>query len=119
MTSRDPQQIVEILARVGAELTDLADSVNQLHTLAEGMGQMRGPEREAMMREAQSIDLIEQRLTSLAHFFTELVPLIPADWEITGRVAAQKLKLSALAHRLSAVDATPGHSHVTGEFECF
>jgi hypothetical protein len=119
MTSRTPQPIVEILSRVSAELTDLAQSVDRLHPLVHDIGDGGRHDREFLMHEAQSIDLIEQRLSSLAHFLVELTEIIPPEWEILSRAAAQKLKLSALAHRLSAPEGHVLHDHLSGELEMF
>lgn len=119
MTCHSSQPVVEILSRVAAELTELAHMVDNLHSLVDGMEHLRDAQREVAMRDAQSIDLIEQRLSSLAHFFSELLEMIPPDWEITGKAAAQKLKLSALAHRLSAAEGSAGHDHAAGEYEGF
>jgi hypothetical protein len=118
MTCRNPQPIVEILSRVSAELIDLAQSVDKLHALVEDAEGAR-KDKDGFLQDAQSIDLIEQRLSSLSHFIDELVELIPPEWEVLGRAAAQKLKLSALAHRLSAPEGHVHHSHVSGELEIF
>jgi len=119
-TSASPQPITDILSRVATELTDLAQSVNQLHALVEGFGGA-GDEtaRDHFLHNAQSIDLVEQRLSSLSHFLLEMNEIIPPHWEITGRAAAQKLKLSALAHRLSAPEGHLHLGHVAGDLEFF
>jgi hypothetical protein len=119
MTSRTPQPIVEILSRVSAELTDLAQSVDRLHPLVQEIGDAGRKDRDVLMHEAQSIDLIEQRISSLAHFLVELTEIIPPEWEVLSRGAAQKLKLSALAHRLSSPEGHVHHGHVSGELEMF
>jgi hypothetical protein len=119
MTCRTPQPVVEILSRVAAELNDLAQSVDRLHSLIEGFDG-EDMDREAFLQNAQAIDLIEQRLSSLSHFMIELIEIVPPEWEVIGRAAAQKLKLAALAHRLSAPE---GHhvqvGHATGDLEMF
>ncbi|HEY8163053.1 MAG TPA: hypothetical protein VIF34_12425 [Methylocystis sp.] len=119
MTSPTPQSIIEILSRVSSELTDLAQSVDRLHPLVQEIGASEKRDKETLLQEAQSIDLIEQRLSSLSHFLVELIEIIPPEWEILSRSAAQKLKLSALAHRLSAPEGHVHHRHVSGEPEMF
>lgn len=119
MPSRTPQPITEILSRISAELTDLAQSVDRLHSLVQSVDGPGKKEKDAFLQEAQSIDLIEQRLSSLSHFLVELVDIIPPEWEVIGRAAAQKLKLSALAHRLSAPEGHVHPSHASGELEIF
>jgi hypothetical protein len=118
MTCRNPQPIVEILSRISAALIDLAQSVDQLHSLVAGADDAR-KDKDAFLQDAQSIDLIEQRLSSLSHFIDELVEMIPPEWEVIGRAAAQKLKLSALAYRLSAPEGHVHHAHVSGDLEMF
>lgn len=71
------------------------------------------------MQTAQSIGLVEQRLSSLSHFVLEAAELIPGEWEILGHAAAQKLTLSALAHRLSAAEEHDHHIGAPGEMEFF
>ncbi|BDV33030.1 MULTISPECIES: hypothetical protein [Methylocystis] len=119
MPSRTPQPITEILSRISAELIDLAQSVDRLHSLAQSVDGPGKKEKDAFLQEAQSIDLIEQRLSSLSHFLVELVEIIPPEWEVIGKAAAQKLKLSALAHRLSAPEGHVHPSHASGELEIF
>lgn len=119
MTSRAPQPIIEVLSRISAELTDLAQAVDRLHPLVQEIGDAEKKDKEILLQEAQSIDLIEQRLSSLSHFLVELIEVIPPEWEILSRSAAQKLKLSALAHRLSAPEGHAHHCHVSGELEIF
>jgi hypothetical protein len=118
--TREPQPIVDILSRVAVELTDLAGSVERLHSLVETIDHNCAVQRSAYFHTAQSIDIAEQRLASLSHFITELVELIPPDWEILGHAAARNLKLTALATRLSNKEALElVATHAAGESEFF
>jgi hypothetical protein len=118
MTSRNPQPIVEILSRISAELNDLAQSVDRLHSLVVD-AHAANTDKETFLQDAQSIDLIEQRLSNLSYFIDEITGMIPPEWEIVGKAAAQKLKLTALAHRLSAPEGQVHPDHASGEFEMF
>jgi hypothetical protein len=120
-TTQQTQPIVEILSRVAHELTDIAKSVDHLHCLVENIDGGCIVERSAFMQSAQSIDIVEQRLSGLSHYITELAELMPAHWEVEGQAAVQKLKLSRLAARLSCDTAHEAAllAHPTGDLEFF
>lgn len=119
MTSQELQPVAEMLNRVARELDDLARSVDDLHALVETNGRKRFTARAGFMHQAQSIDLVEQRLSSLSHFLVELAGLVPPEWEVHSNAAAQKLKLSALAMRLSSKESGEAVAVIAGESEFF
>jgi hypothetical protein len=115
------EPITEILSRVAWELTDLAKSVDRLHGLVENVNREHIIEIGSFLHSAQSIDIVEQRLSGLSHFVSELCELMPSHWEVEGHVATQNLKLTELARRLSnrtnyELSTVP---HAAGEFEFF
>lgn len=115
------EPITEILSRVARELTDLAESVDRLHSLVENVNRDSIRDIGAFMHSAQSIDIVEQRLSGLSHFVQELCELMPDHWEVEGHVAAQNLKLAELARRLSNFESHEPASteHLPGESEFF
>jgi hypothetical protein len=119
--TRQPQPIIEILGRVAAELTDLAKSVDRLHCLVENIDRDHIVERRSFIHSAQAIDIIEQRLSGLAHFVLELGELMPGHWEVVSHTAAENVKLSELSARLSnkePVDST-AYRCAAGESDFF
>lgn len=118
--AQDSQPIVGILTRVAIELQDLAKSVDDLHCLVVDIEHVSVTQRRTFLSRGQTIDIVEQRLSSLSHFMTELVELMPSHWEVDGEAATRKLKLSALATRLSKKEAAQSViAHMAGESEFF
>ncbi len=115
------QSMPSILARVEAELSDLAACVDDLHKIVEIVGDEVIRDKAKFYHSAQSIDIVEQRLSGLAHFVSELANMTPAHWSVDCHVAASKLKLSALAKQLSSHDGHHASSHqqAAGESEFF
>jgi hypothetical protein len=116
---REP--ISDILARVSAELAGFAGSVEELHCLVEKLDASSSANRKELLHSAQSIDIVEQGLSDLARFVSELSALTPAHWSVEGQQAARNLKLAALAQRLLSSEPQSAHcaQHSAGEFDLF
>lgn len=72
MTSVDAARpLVDILVRIGGELEEAAASVDDLHNLVETTVKAGGM-NETFLREAQTIDMLQQHLYALAAFVSEL-----------------------------------------------
>jgi hypothetical protein len=115
------EPITAILSRVALELTDLAKCVDRLHGMVENVRRDCIVEIGPFLQSAQNIDIVEQRLSCLSHFVSELCELMPSHWEVEGRVAAQNLKLAELARRLSNIENHESTSigQLSGESEFF
>ena len=102
----------ELLGRVGAELADLAATVERLHVLA-GAPAASDP---AYVRAVQSLDAVEQTLRNLAGFLAALAPAMPAQTLDAGPALAT-VTLADLAARLAG-NATPPNP-APGDCELF
>lgn len=105
MKTQESQPIIDILRRVSVELDDAARLVDELHLLVKDIDRTCVAQKDAFMHSAQSIDIVQQRLSGLSHFICELVELMPSHWVVEGHAAANKLKLTRLAERLTHQDA--------------
>jgi hypothetical protein len=104
--------------RIAEELRDAAKDTDRLHCLVDGVEWRSVKEKEELIRSAQLIDAIEQRLSGLSDFVSALADLAPDQWLLQGHVASQNVKLAALAARLAALPHS-GSSHPAGESEFF
>ena len=103
MTSEDASRpLVDILLRIGVELEEAAVSVEDLHALVEAAVKAGGM-NETFLREAQTIDMLQQHLYALASFVSELSELMPESWRVESGSAMNKVKLSGLRERLSHI----------------
>lgn len=120
MNKKDrPQPLTDLLTRVAHELRDLAKDTDRLHCLVDNVKWDSVKEKNDLMRSAQAIDSIEQRLSALSDFITALVELAPVQWEVEGHVASKRVKLAELAARLLDHPRTPTGVHHAGESEFF
>lgn len=117
--NKRPQPITDFLARVAQELRELAGETDHLHCLVDNMDWDNAKDKDELMRSAQSIDSIEQRLSALSDFISALVELAPAHWEVEGHVASQRVKLAKLAARLLDHPHPVSTVHHPGESEFF
>ncbi|CAJ0853147.1 hypothetical protein AMST5_00618 [freshwater sediment metagenome] len=103
MTSEDASRpLVDILLRIGVELEEAAVSVEDLHALVEAAVKAGGM-NETFLREAQTIDMLQQHLYALASFVSELSESMPESWRVESGSAMNKVKLSGLRERLSHI----------------
>ncbi len=102
----------ELLGRLGAELADLAATVERLHVLA-GAPAATDP---AYVVAVQSLDAVEQTLRNLAGFLAALAPAMPAQ-PLDAGPALATITLADLAVRLAG-NATPP-TPATGDCELF
>lgn len=114
-----PQPLIDILSRVARELRDAARDTDRLHCLVDGVEWGNVKEKEELIRSAQLIDAIEQRLSGLSDFVSALAELAPDQWELEGHRASQSVKLSELAARLANRPGAAVAAHQAGESEFF
>ena len=58
---------------------------------------------DRQLREAQTIDMLQQHLYALASFVSELSESMPESWRVESGSAMNKVKLSGLRERLSHI----------------
>lgn len=111
--------LVGILLRIGTELEKAAVSVDNLHSLVEATVKVAGP-NETLIREAQTIDMLQQHLFALAGFVSELSETMPDSWRVESADAFSKVKLSKLRERLSHIRAEEtGDCDIAGDCQLF
>jgi hypothetical protein len=111
--------LVDILLRIGAELGEAATSVDDLHALVGATVKANGA-NETFLREAQTIDMLQQHLSALAGFISELSESLPESWRVESGDAVSKVKLSKLRQRLSQICADEGQDqHPAGDCHMF
>lgn len=112
--------LVEVLIRIGIELEEAAASVEDLHALVEASVK-GGASSDTFLRQAQTIDILQQRLVALASFIGQISETTPSSWLIETSDAVNKVKLSRLRERLSQIcnahDAA--EHHISGELQMF
>ena len=109
--------LVEVL---GAELTELAGLADALQDVVAEIALSTEMPRRSLLEEAQSLDLIVQRLRSLASFLQRVGPGLPPAWSLDAASAARQVTLASLASRLCS--AAPGGDSGTaeaGDFDLF
>ena len=102
--------LVEVL---GAELTELAGLADALQDVVAEIALSADMPRPSLLEEAQSLDLIVQRLRSLATFLQGVGPGLPPAWSLDASSAARQVTLAGLASRLCA--AAPGRESGAAE----
>lgn len=111
--------LVEILIRIGAELEEAAASVEDLHALVDATV-TGGGTTDTFLRQAQTIDIVQQHLFALAAFIAELSETTPASWRVESADAMSKVKLSRLRERLSQICSSDAEEHhVSGDCQMF
>ncbi len=109
----------EILQSVVAEISALASDADRLQDV---IGRLV-PEGEQLdtevIRQAQSIDIIVQRLHGLSDFLATLATDVPMGWRLDARTAANRLLLADLAHRLGGNEHNPGPDVSSGDCDLF
>ncbi|WP_378944795.1 hypothetical protein [Mesorhizobium sp. ANAO-SY3R2] len=121
--------LAALLGRAGAELTDLAAAVEQLHPLVSAHAQQAAPATPTASAPApknltpddiqalQGIDHIEQKLRALAGFLSDLAKTAAPDWQLDAHQALAAITLSDLASRLAGNKTT--QDAAAGDFELF
>lgn len=119
MKERSGRPLGEVLGRIGAELTDAAGSVDDLHAIVEAAIDAGGA-TDSLMRRAQTIDILQQHLQALAQFLDELSASISPGCRIESAEAIGNVKLSRLRERLSEMCGEDGpESHAAGDLHMF
>ncbi|WP_378945756.1 hypothetical protein [Mesorhizobium sp. ANAO-SY3R2] len=124
--------LAALLGRVGAELTDLAAAVEQLHPLVSAHAQQAAPATPTAgapapknltpddIQALQGIDHIEQKLRALAGFLADLAHAATPDWQLDAQPALAAITLSDLASRLAGnTTLTPAQDAAAGDCELF
>ncbi len=108
----------DVLVRIGTELSEAAVSVDDLHAIVEA-AISNGGATDSLMRQAQTIDILQQHLHALAQFIGELSTAVPPGCRIESSDAMNNLKLSGLRLRLSELCCDPLESHDAGDLHMF
>lgn len=104
-----------VLARVGAELDDLALSIDNLQVLLSALLSSVARDKPQALVEAQRLDAISQTLASLSTFVVGMSQAGSVGHPVEIGPIANLLPLSDLADRLLGRPA----SDASGEFELF
>lgn len=106
---------------IQGKLSNAAGSVDDLHRLVSAAVERGAKRDDSFLRWAQTVDILEQKLSALSHYVGELAELMPEHWVVKNEAATKKLKLSRLAERLGRLSDHPdlGAEHASGEFEIF
>lgn len=119
MSEIQARPLGEVLVRIGAELEDAAGSVEDLHALVEASVQ-NGGTTDIFLRQAQTIDILQQHLFALAGFVNQVSEAIPPSWRIESDDAMRNLKLSRLRDRLDRICASEtSDQQISGELHMF
>lgn len=119
MSEMGARPLGEVLVRIGAELEDAAGSVEDLHALVEATVK-NGGTNDIFLRQAQTIDILQQHLFALADFVSQLSEGIPASWKIESSDAMSNVKLSRLRERLTQICGGDSlESQVSGDLHMF
>ena len=116
--SRVPvSHLLEVFQAELSELAGLADGVQD--AVAEIALGAPGA-RDGFITEAQSLDLIVQRLRSLATFMRLVAPGMELGWTVDPSTAARSLTLARLTDRLiSPTDLVVASEEASGDFQLF
>jgi hypothetical protein len=119
MSDMDGRPLGEVLVRIGVELSEAAVSVEDLHALVEATV-TNGGTTDIFMRQAQTIDILQQHLAALADFLCQLSDAIPPSWRIESEDTMSNVKLSRLRDRLSQMCAAEtSDQHASGDLDMF
>jgi hypothetical protein len=108
----------QILGRVGFELANAAQAVDDLHTVV-AFASEEGSRSPVFIRKVQTIDLLQQHLQALSSFMLGLSESVPATWSVAGS-AADHVKLSRLRENLIRVQGSNDEGdHKAGDLSVF
>jgi hypothetical protein len=109
----------DILLRIGVELGEAARSVEDLHALVGATVKANGA-NETFLREAQTIDILQQHLSALGGFISELSESLPESWRVESGDAVSKVTLSKLRQRLAQIRVDESQDqHPAGDCHMF
>lgn len=111
--------VAEILQSLVAEISALASDADRLQDV---IGRLMPDNTQLdfdMIRQAQSIDIIVQRLHGLSDFLATLKGDVPVGWRLNVQPAADRLLLADLAHRLGGSEPNSGPDVSSGDCDLF
>lgn len=109
-------QLLEVFQAELSELAELADGVqNAVADMALGVS----APLHKFLSEAQSLDLMVQRLRALASFMELVAPGMELNWTVDPRAAARSLTLAGLSERLSSPGDFRASEAPSGDFQLF
>jgi hypothetical protein len=119
MKERSGRPLGEVLGRIGAELSDAAGSVDDLHAIVEAAIDAGGA-TDSLLRRAQTIDILQQHLRALAQFLDDLSGSISPGCRIESAEAMRNVKLSRLRERLGEMCGEDGRENYgAGDLDMF
>lgn len=113
--------LTNVLERVFIELRDLAETAEKLQDLPGKVALSANGIVVDFIEDAQSLDLLSQRLEAIATFLNALRNAVPQSLTVDPIPAASLLTLSDLARRLLDVNSSPDgrEEPEPGDFELF
>jgi hypothetical protein len=97
--------ITDVLGRVARELAHLGLLLDDLESVLGPLILEAGRGRADVLRDAQGLDHIGQKLSCLADFLTALAAAAPRQWLVDQNIAGRVVTLADLALRLKAAGA--------------
>lgn len=99
--------LVDVLARIGGQLSAVADDLAQTHPLASSLDWAVASKDLHFIQAVQKLDELEQTVRGLERFLSIIGSDVPGDLRVDLHKALASVMLSALADRLSGKDHLP------------
>jgi len=112
------EPVADVINRVATELRHLADEVSDLQSTLGDAVREASVSNEAL-RNLQSIDHIEQKLSCLSEFLSSLTFLLDENSVVDIRKPVQAINLADLSKRLRGLDLNLPSANAIGDFELF
>lgn len=109
--------LAELIGRAGAELADLAATIERMHPLAAAHARHAAATPDDIQA-LQDLDHTEQKLRALAHFLSDIAGATSADWRLDPQQALAAITLADLAARLAG-QKPDNQTPTAGELELF
>jgi hypothetical protein len=117
---REGAPLADVMGAVDAELAELAGLADHLQAVLGPLILAQGARTQEVMRDAQALDLMSQRLQGLRDFFHGLGPSLPEPCRVEAARAARQVKLADLARRLALAEpAAPAAADDDSELDLF
>lgn len=113
------EPLIAVLGRLAGELRRAAEETDRLHGLVEGVERGDPAAKAERICSAQTIDSLEQTLSSLASYIAALGALSSPRWKIAAHEALREVKLAELAARLADRAGADPDRRAPGELEFF
>jgi len=112
------EPVADVINRVATELRHLAGEVSDLQSTLGDAVRETSVSNE-VLRDLQSIDHIEQKLSCLSEFLSSLTFLLDENSVVDIRKPIQAINLADLSKRLRGLDLSLPSANAIGDFELF